>query len=104
MRAVSEDQRITAYRERKEALRNQVENAGQDALIVFAADKLSKIRELRHATGHQTKVRRKLRHYSECVALLQRRLPEFLLVRAAQRELDAFPAQVRRSRQLSQVS
>ncbi len=104
VRAVSEDQRITAYGERKEALRNQVENAGQDALMVFAADKLSKIRELRHATGHKTKVRRELRHYSECVALLERRLPEFSLVRAAQRELDALPAHVRRSRQLSRVS
>ena len=104
VRSVSEDQRITAYKERKEALRNQVENAGQDALAVFAADKLSKIRELRHATRHQTRFRRKLRHYTECVALLQRRLPEFSLVRAAQRELDALPAQVRGSRQLSQVS
>jgi (p)ppGpp synthase/HD superfamily hydrolase len=103
VRAVSEDQRIAAYAERKKALRNQVENAGQDALIVFAADKLSKIRELRHATGHQTKVRRKLRHYSACVELLQRRLPEFSLVTAAQRELDFLPAQIRRSRQLSQV-
>lgn len=104
VRAVSEDQRITAYKDRKEALRNQIENAGQDALMVFAADKLSKIRELRHAAGHQTKVRRKLRHYSEYVALLQRRLPEFSLVRAAQRELDALPAHVRGSRQVSQIS
>jgi (p)ppGpp synthase/HD superfamily hydrolase len=103
VRTVSEDQRITAYGQRKEALRNQVENAGQDALMVFAADKLSKIRELRHATGQKTKVRRKLRHYSECVALLQRRLPEFSLVSAAQRELDALPPQIPRSRQLSHV-
>jgi len=101
--AVSDDQRITAYAERKEALRNQVENAGQDALMVFAADKLSKIRELRHATGHKTKVRRKLRHYSACVELLQRRLPDFSLVSAAQRELDALPPQSRPSHQLSQV-
>ena len=45
--AVSEDQRISGYAERKAALRDQVARAGDDALIVLAADKISKVRELK---------------------------------------------------------
>ena len=37
--AVTDDHRIAGYARRKAALRNQVANAGDDALIVFAADK-----------------------------------------------------------------
>ena len=49
VRAVTEDKRITSYAKRKAALREQAANAGQQALLVFAADKLSKVRELRLA-------------------------------------------------------
>ena len=45
--AVSEDPAIPTYASRKAALRDQVADAGPDALMVFAADKLSKVRELR---------------------------------------------------------
>ena len=44
--ALTEDERIRGYATRKAALRRQVEAAGVDALMVFAADKVSKVREL----------------------------------------------------------
>jgi guanosine-3',5'-bis(diphosphate) 3'-pyrophosphohydrolase len=48
--AVSDDDRITRYGARKAALRLQVAGAGEEALMLFAADKLSKLRELRRET------------------------------------------------------
>jgi hypothetical protein len=48
--AVSDDERITGYAKRKAALRQQVARAGDEALTLFAADKLSKLRELRRET------------------------------------------------------
>jgi HD domain len=45
--AVSEDDRIVGHAKRKAALRQQVAGSGDDALALFAADKLSKVRELR---------------------------------------------------------
>ncbi len=88
--AVSHDPGIPGYARRKAALRNQVANAGEDALTVFAADKLSKVRELRFADNSGTKVRtRKLRHYRLSLAMLQERLPDSSLVAALAAELDA---------------
>ena len=52
--AVSEDKSIDGYQTRKAALRQQVAGAGPEALTVFAADEISKARELRRvapATG-----------------------------------------------------
>lgn len=88
--AVSHDPGIPGYARRKTALRNQVANAGEDALTVFAADKLSKVRELRLDDSSQTKVRsRKLRHYRLSLAMLQERLPDSSLVAALAAELSA---------------
>ena len=39
--SVSEDERITGYAKRKAALRRQAAAAGDEALMLFAADKLS---------------------------------------------------------------
>jgi hypothetical protein len=90
--AVTEDERIPAYAERKAALREQAARAGEEALMVFAADKLSKARELRlnpHATRHR---RRRLVHYHDCFRLLDERMPGSPLVRGLERELDALAA------------
>ena len=88
--AVSHDPGIPGYARRKTALRNQVANAGEDALMVFAADKLSKVRELRLDDSSETKVRsRKLRHYRLSLAMLQERLPESFLVCTLAAELSA---------------
>jgi len=45
--AVSEDRSIGGYAPRKAALREHVARAGFEALMVLAADKISKVRELR---------------------------------------------------------
>lgn len=90
--AVSHDPAIPGYTRRKAALRNQVAHGGEDALTVFAADKLSKVRELRLGDSAGSKVRsRKLRHYRLSLAMLQERLPESSLVAALAAELGALP-------------
>jgi hypothetical protein len=104
--AVSDDDRISGYAARKAALRRQVAGAGEEALMLFAADKLSKLRELGRETesedcgngtpGSVRDVRaRRLRHYERSLALLEERLPDSPLVRELRDELGAF---VRRRR------
>ena len=102
--AVSEDERITGYEQRKAALREQVAGAGEEALILFAADKLSKVRELRlgptparkshsgaAASGAViTRTRdRRLTHYRHCLALLEDQVPDCPLVKQLRTELYA---------------
>jgi (p)ppGpp synthase/HD superfamily hydrolase len=98
--AVTDDERITRYADRKAALRRQVATAGHEALAVFAADKLSKLRELRReatadpdagATNfwmHELHARR-LTHYRRSLAMLEERLPESPLVHQLAAELGA---------------
>lgn len=99
--AVSDDDRITRYSARKAALRQQVAGAGDEALMLFAADKLSKLRELRRETesdedrnetphGVRDMRARRLRHYQRSLALLEERLPDYPLVADLRDELGAF--------------
>jgi (p)ppGpp synthase/HD superfamily hydrolase len=78
--AVSEDPCIRPYARRKAALRAQAASAGPEALMVFAADKISKVRE--YSLGDTTKrpSQRRLTHYRRCLNLLERSLPESPLV------------------------
>ncbi|HEY6397452.1 MAG TPA: HD domain-containing protein [Solirubrobacteraceae bacterium] len=96
--AVSDDDKISGYAKRKASLRQQVADAGNEALTLFAADKLSKLRELRreHAVDSRdsaTPVRvralraRRLKHYRRSLTLLEDRLAESLLVRELRDEL-----------------
>lgn len=98
--AVSDDDKITGYAKRKAALRKQVALAGDEALSLFAADKISKLRELRREAardrdGGRTSGRaralraRRLRHYQRSLALLEERLPDSRLVRDLGKELRA---------------
>jgi (p)ppGpp synthase/HD superfamily hydrolase len=90
--AVTENDRITGYARRKAALREQVAAAGPEALLVFAADKLSKVRELHLGATPPVSVRsRKLRHYRHCLVLLQHHLPDSPLVAALAAELERLP-------------
>ncbi|MGZ6564551.1 MAG: HD domain-containing protein [Solirubrobacteraceae bacterium] len=100
--AVSDDDHITGYAKRKAALRKQVAAAGDEALTLFAADKLSKLRELHRETvadnedsatpGRVRQLRaRRLRHYQRSLALLEERLPESPLVLELRDELTALP-------------
>jgi HD domain len=99
--AVSDDDRIAGYAKRKAALRQQVAGAGDEALALFAADKLSKLRELRRESeldhggdGTPGRVRdlraRRLRHYQRSLVLLEERLPKSSLVRDLRDELRVF--------------
>ena len=95
VRSVSDDDRIQGYSARKAALRLQVANAGDEALTLFAADKVSKLRELRRATTDRKDDRapsltvraRRLKHNRRSLALLEERLPESPLVDELRAEL-----------------
>jgi (p)ppGpp synthase/HD superfamily hydrolase len=87
--AVSDDPGIPGYARRKAMLRGQVAQAGEDALMVFASDKLSKVRELRLGEGLNATMRsRKLRHYRLSLVMLRERLPDSPIVAALTAELD----------------
>ena len=93
--AVSEDEEIRGYAARKAALRRQVAHGGNEALMVFAADKVSKARELGLArpaesagTSPAPPADRRLIHYQRCLRLLEERLPGSPLVAQFRRELE----------------
>jgi HD domain-containing protein len=92
--AVTEDPRIEGYAKRKAALREQVASAGEEALVLFAADKLSKVRELRERLAAPPP--RRLAHYRHCLRLLQERLPGSVLTRQFAAELDRVAENVRK--------
>jgi (p)ppGpp synthase/HD superfamily hydrolase len=89
--AVTEPESEGSYRERKAALRTAVEGAEDDALVIYAADKVAKSRELRMALARGDGVAgaAKLEHYEASLALLERRLPRHPLVRQLRFELEA---------------
>lgn len=87
--AVSEDATIDSYTERKAELRARAARAGPNALMVLAADKVSKARELRLNEGAMRRShRRRIAHYEECLALVERRLPGSPLVEQLRVELE----------------
>ena len=89
--AVTEPDREGPYRERKAALRRAVEAAEDDAVVIYAADKVAKVRELRMALargdGGMTPDKRE--HYEASLALLERRMAGHPLVRQLRFELEA---------------
>jgi guanosine-3',5'-bis(diphosphate) 3'-pyrophosphohydrolase len=90
--AVSEDEQISSYAQRKAALCDRAASAGEEALMLLAADKVSKARELRrnpHAAGRSR--RRRVLHYRQCLQLLEERLPRSSLVRELEAELETLP-------------
>jgi (p)ppGpp synthase/HD superfamily hydrolase len=97
--AVSEDERIARYAERKAALREQVVRAGNEAMTIFAADKISKVRELRfeqrqtrrQPTRGSRSWNRRLAHYRQCLQLLEQHLTDSPLVKQLRTELEKPP-------------
>jgi (p)ppGpp synthase/HD superfamily hydrolase len=89
--AVTEDARVTSYRRRKRLLREQVRRAGDDAAVLFAADKISKVRELRAQTVRDRSAALRLEHYRESLGMLRSVAPEHPLVGRLAAELDAGP-------------
>ncbi len=107
VRAVSEDERVARYGPRKAALRRQVAAAGRDAMMVFAADKVSKVRELRAAieiAGHrherpdESLVRpRRLAHLRHCLGMLEERFGDSPLVELLRIELGGLDDELKAS-------
>jgi len=96
--AVTDDPTIEDHAERKAALRGQVADAGEEAAAIFAADKVSKTRELRLRMNHgrfQRQDESKLAHYEASLELLEQLIPEHALVGQLREELRAVPASVR---------
>jgi (p)ppGpp synthase/HD superfamily hydrolase len=75
--ALTEDESIEDFLERKHALAVQVAAAGPEARAVYAADKVSKARELRAQAAAdpsvltQPRVRRRLEHYVASLEMLR---------------------------------
>ena len=92
-----------SYRERKARLREAVAGAGEDALVIFAADKVAKVRELRMALASgriDEPDPDKLDHYEASLGLLEARLPGNALVQQLRFELETLellPPQARES-------
>jgi (p)ppGpp synthase/HD superfamily hydrolase len=73
--AVSDDESITTYEERKRELRDRVQRSGSETLAIYAADKISKVRELALLSAwraSQRKNQAKLAHYRASLEMLRR--------------------------------
>jgi (p)ppGpp synthase/HD superfamily hydrolase len=89
---VSDDSAIDDEEQRKDDVRDRVRRAGGDALVVYAADKVSKVRELRMllAAGlDQDAATVKLRRYRKSLAMLEQASPNTPLVELLRFEVEA---------------
>jgi guanosine-3',5'-bis(diphosphate) 3'-pyrophosphohydrolase len=94
--AVSERGHGSSYAQNKAILREQAADAGEEALMIFAADKISKTRELQRrppliAMRARRDRRRRLAHYRRSYELLRERLPKSGLVEELREALAAVP-------------
>jgi (p)ppGpp synthase/HD superfamily hydrolase len=93
--SLSDDPSIEDIQERRAALRLQVAEAGPTAAAVFAADKISKTRELRHKASRGQlgeEERLKLEHYEESLEMLVTAMPRHELVEQLRLELESLRA------------
>jgi (p)ppGpp synthase/HD superfamily hydrolase len=105
--ALTEDASIASFEDRKQALRDQVRDAGSQAITIFAADKLSDIRGLRRGIAKfrggiearmGTSISGMARHYRESVAMIEESEPDSAFVMTLEAELDELEAMERRAR------
>jgi hypothetical protein len=114
VRAGTEDSTVESYRHHKRMLREQVRITGGDAALVFAADKIAKVRELPELVRRdgarleesgpggrarellQRHHRLRLEHYRRSLRMLQRAAPAHPLVRQLASDLDYCPTAIRR--------
>jgi (p)ppGpp synthase/HD superfamily hydrolase len=91
--SLTDDASIADNSERRAALRKQVAEAGVEAATVFAADKISKSRELRYKAelGRLSDDdRAKIEHYVRSLEMLDETIPGHPLVETLRGELDGF--------------
>ena len=89
--AVSDDPSIEDSAERKAALRRQVASSGEEARAIFAADKVSKTRELRERISRgeaDESDSLKLDHYRASLEMLDGLMPDRDLLDRLRAELD----------------
>jgi hypothetical protein len=92
---VSDDPSIADEEERKDEVRERVRSADGNAFVVYAADKVSKVRELRIliATGlDPASAIVKLRRYRKSLDMLEHAIPANWLVQVLRFELEALEA------------
>ena len=90
--AVSDDPRIEDEGEQKDEVRERVRDAGGNAAVVYAADKISKVRELRLLMTRDPgdrEIETKLQRYRASLAMLERVSPDNRLVELLRFELEA---------------
>jgi (p)ppGpp synthase/HD superfamily hydrolase len=89
---VSDDLSIDGEEARKDDVRERVREAGGDALVVYAADKICKVRELRMLIANGLGADRaqiKERRYRKSLGMLEHELPGNRLVELLRFELEA---------------
>ena len=92
--SVSDDPSIDDYGSRKRELRDRVAHAGSDTVAIFAADKISKVRELTllpTSRLDETTTRAKLAHYRASLKMLRRVAGNSALVDLLDAELGRLP-------------
>jgi len=91
--AVTGQRSMRRYRKRKAALRERATTSGEPAAILFAADKIAKVRQYRQQLeqsvhGCAPPRRRRLHHYTESLLSLEAVIRHPPLVRTLRRELS----------------
>jgi (p)ppGpp synthase/HD superfamily hydrolase len=92
---MSDDPTIADEEERKRDVRERVARAGGPALLIYAADKVSKVRELRMLVANSLDrelVAIKTRRYEHSLAMLEREAPSERLVELLRFELESLRA------------
>ena len=92
---LSDDPAITDQDERRDNVRVRVRDAGGDALVIYAADKVSKVRELRALIAgglDPEEAESKRRHYAKCLAMLEETAQDDRLVELLRFELETLEA------------
>lgn len=92
--SVSDDPSIDDYESRKRELRDRIAHAGSTTIAIFAADKISKVRELAllpTSSLDETTIRSKLAHYRASLKMLRRVARNSGLVDLLDAELDRLP-------------
>ena len=93
--SVSDDPSIDDYESRKHELRDRVAHGGPDTVAIFAADKISKVRELTLLPTSRlddTSIRAKLAHYRASLKMLRRAAGNSALVDLLDAELNRLVA------------
>jgi hypothetical protein len=111
VQAVTDESCVHSYRQRKQVLREQVRNMGDDAALLFAADEICELRELpdrirrdwarfdtaapdRRARDHLERCHQmRLEHYRESLEMLLRLAPRHPLIRQLAKDLDEWPSE-----------